>query len=438
MPIRQSTQLLELIRNVKCISVDSYGSFAFKGNIPSERSDVYNDLYDERVITTVFIKVVFIAANTKEIDCKGHRKEVTTLDLAQKEVDTQFYMYTKIKWLTSNRVKIIPGVLGSCYLEPSVFSQLLIEPNRAIDDNTRYWLDAIYKTALQKGFGLHVSFMEYLDDFITFNHEDREHLTHIATIHAYILALFIITSGMSLDMHTLNIMIKLLGGVRIVDFGKVVLFCKEQDRNFVQIQFDELVDFYEKDPNKLKLLDRCFLPVIKPPSAAELKHKFKSYCEMIPHLLNDWSSTEQEKKPLLIFDLLTFIGLIDGIHKYRASATIQFGTLIKLLFRHRDNADDDDDLTYIITLRSYIGFFDSWLMGNERIKEKILEIVDVLDNLLLDKPLLVKPRLVKPRLVKFIIEEVDGGRKRYSIKNRKKLTRKRRRRRRLRISRRKH
>jgi hypothetical protein len=433
MHIGQSRPLLEGIRDVECISEDSYGSFAFKGNILPERSSVYIDLYDERV-TTVFIKVVFTAVKTQQIDCKRHMKEVTTLDLAEKEVYTQYDMYTKIKSLTSNRVKIIPGVLGSCYLEPHVFFDLLINP--AINDNTRYWLNAIYNTALKNGFGLYVSFMEYLDDFITFNHENGEHLIRIATIHGYILALFILTSGMSLDMHTLNIMIKLLGGVRIVDFGKVVLFYKEQDRNFVQRLFDELVDFYEKDPNKLKLLDRCFLPVIKPPSAVGLKHKFKSYCEMIPHLLNDWSSTEQEKKPLLIFDLLTFIGLIDGIHKYRASATIQFGTLIKLLFGHQDNADDDDDLTYIITLRSYIGFFDSWLMGNEHIKEKILEIVDVLDNLLLDKPRLVKPRLVKPRLVKSI--EVDGGRKRYSIKNRKKLTRKRRRRRRLRISRRKH
>jgi hypothetical protein len=169
-----------------------------------------------------------------------------------------------------------------------------------------------------------------------------------------------------------------------------------------------------------------FLPVIKPLSAVHLKHKFKSHCEMIPHLLNVWSITKQEKKPLLIFDLLTFIGLIDGIHKYRASATIQFGTLIKLLFGHQDNADDDndnddDDLTYIITLRSYIGNFDSWLRDNKHIKQKILEIVAVLDNLL------------KP-----IIEEVDGGRKRYSIRNRKKLTRKRRKRRKLRISHRKH
>jgi hypothetical protein len=220
-------------------------------------------------------------------------------------------------------------------------------------------------------------------------------------------------------MHISNLMINSSGDMRIIDFGKVVLFDNKSDIELVQIKFGLLVDFYDKQNDyRLPLLDSCFLSESSESSKAvsislTLKQKFKSYCEKVIHQLEIWRTVSPDQKPFIIFDLLTFIGLIDGIHKYKASASIQFGQLIKLLFGD-DRADDrvDDDLTYIINLRSNINRFDNWLNPKKSLKRKLLIIVALLDNFLSNK---------RPQP-----EEVDGGRKRYSIKKRRKQTRKRR------------
>ena len=141
-------------------------------------------------------------------------------------------------------------------------------------------------------------------------------------------------------------------------------------------------------------------------------------------------STPQKNKLVKIYDLLTFIGFVDNIYKYKASATMQFGELIKLLFE-REGSDDDDDLTYIIKLRSKLynnKTLNRLLMSNQ----KLSKIVDILDSILSSK----KAEVVE-------VEEVDGGKKRYSMNKRRKHPRKKRtkqtyKKRKLKTSRRKH
>lgn len=404
------------IKEVGCLSVNSYGSSVFKCTF-------------EGVSTPYCVKVVFTSEKPQEIEieCNGRKKEVTTLYQVVKEAKSQESMYRTIHERLGDSVKIVPNVVSTHHLTPDEFNQLFIGSNKI--DDAEVWIKSIYTISERHNFGLTILVMEYLDGFVAFDPDQHMGILHY--IHAYILALFIITSGMSLDMHPLNILIQSIY-VRIIDFGKVVFFNNESDITDIKVRFRELVEFYKKDRNKLIELYSCFCteqPQGKTNEelAKNLITNFETYCNSVRNLHHSWMETPQQDKLVKIFDLLTFISFVDSIYKYKASATMQFGELIKLLFRDVDG--DDDDLTYIIKLRSKIYNVRS-LRQNLMSNTNLLTIVEILDSILSSKK-------SEP------VEEVDGGKKRYSINKRRKHPRKKRtkqtyKKRKFKTSRRKH
>jgi hypothetical protein len=409
------------IKEVDCLSVDSYGSTVFKCTF-------------EGYPVPRCVKVVFTSEKPQETVCNRKQKEVTSLPQVVKEAESQRLMYQKIYERLGDSVKIVPDVISTHHLTPDEFNELF-EDSIRIDD-AGVWIESIYTTSLHNNFGLTILVMEYLNDFVAF--DPALHEMVLPCVHANILALFIITSGMSLDMHPLNILINTIYHaiyVRIIDFGKVVFFNNPDDKKDVKSRFLELVNFYKKDKVKLIQLYCCFCT--EPPQgkdietlASDLITNFGLYCDSVSNLYVSWMSTPQKNKLVKIYDLLTFIGFVDNIYKYKASATMQFGELIKLLFE-REGSDDDDDLTYIIKLRSKLynnKTLNRLLMSNQ----KLSKIVDILDSILSSK----KAEVVE-------VEEVDGGKKRYSMNKRRKHPRKKRtkqtyKKRKLKTSRRKH
>jgi hypothetical protein len=405
--------VIQKIGEVGCLSVNSYGSSVFKCTFEGNS-------------IPYCVKVVFTSENPQEIECNGRKKEVTTLQRVAKEAKSQESMYQTIHERLGDSVKIVPNVVSTHHLKPYEFNNLFIDSIK-IDDEAGVWIKSIYNTSTSNNFGLAILVMEYLDGFVAF--EPDQDMNFLPYIHAYILALFIITSGMSLDMHPLNILINSIY-VRIIDFGKVVFFNNQDDIKDIKVRFRELVEFYKKnDRNKLIELYSCFSteqPQDKTDEelAENLIMNFETYCNSVSNLHDSWMVTPQRDKLVKICDLLTFISFVDSIYKYKASATMQFGELIKLLFGDGDG--DEDDLTYIIKLRSKINNVMS-LRKNLMSNTNLLNIVKILDSILSSK---------KP-------VEVDGGKKRYSINKRRKHPRKKRtkqtyKKRKFKTSRRKH
>ena len=431
-PIGNSRVLFDNLQTVQCISVSSYGSFIFVGEIPQpvpetpvhirsqSRSKTRRPLTQReslarprniehgKPITQVCMKVVFVGDKPDRIN-DLYTKEIVTLDAAVREVQTQHIMYRKlISGGTGANTEIIPDAVGSCLLTHEVFKALIPKSNPSTPSSpiqTRHVLAFIERIAITHKLRLYVSFIEYLIDYSPFNESDDVHKSAIPTIGAYVLAIFLKTGCISLDMHSGNIMIhKSFGSVQFIDFGRLICLFQITGKAEVKEWFKAYSEnCQDRDLNYLHM---CFSPAwgtgvsATRATAAEVQGNFDTYCDTLETRLQRWLTprpmppTSDDIKE--VFDLLTFIGFIDclrGFSKKRPGQTIfsmQFGLCMNLLLGRKIRKPFLID--HIIRIRSN---FDNRIREhkNRKIFEKRLTgVVEILSQSLQPDEALGTPR----------------------------------------------
>jgi hypothetical protein len=391
-PIGNSRVLFDNLQTVQCISVLSHGSFVFVCEIPEPvpetplhirsqtRSKTRRPLTQREALarprniehgnplTHVCMKVVFVGDKPGRIN-DLYTKEIVTLDTAVQEVQTQHRMYRKlISGGTGANTEIIPDAFGSCLLTHEDFKALIHKskpstPSSPIE--TRNVLAFIERIAITHKLQLYVSFIEYLTGYSPFNESDPVHKSAISTIGAYVLAIFLKTGCISLDMHSGNIMIhNSFGSVQFIDFGRLICLFQITGKAEVKEWFKAYSEnCQDRDLNYLHM---CFGPAwgtgvsATRATAAEVQGHFNTYCDTLETRLQRWLTprptppTSDDIKE--VFDLLTFIGFIDclrGFSKKRLGQTIflmQFGLCMNLLLGR--NIKKPFLIDHIIRIRS--------------------------------------------------------------------------------------
>lgn len=436
-PIGNSRVLFDNLTSVQSISVSSYGSFVFVCEIPQpvpetpihirsqSRSKTRRPLTQHEALarprniehgnplTHVCMKVVFVGDKPGRIT-DLYTKEIVTLDTAVQEVQTQHRMYRKlISGGTGANTEIIPDAFGSCLLTHEDFKALIHKskpstPSSPIE--TQYVLAFIERIARTHKLQLYVSFIEYLTGYSPFNESDPVHKSAISTIGAYVLAIFLKTGCISLDMHSGNIMIhNSFGSVQFIDFGRLVCLFQEKGKAEVKEWFKAYSE--NRQDKDLNYLHMCFGPAwgtgmsATQATEAEVQGHFNRYCDTLETRLQRWltprprpttrptPSVDDIKE---VFDLLTFIGFIDclcGFSKKRQGQTIflmQFGLCMNLLLgREIKKPFLIDD---IIRIRSN---FDKRIRehkNREQFKKRLIEIVGILSQSLQPDESLGTPR----------------------------------------------
>ena len=432
-PIGNSRILFDNLKTVQSISVSSYGSFVFVGEIPQpdpetpihirsqSRSKTKRPLTQREALarprniehgnplTRVCMKVVFVGDKPNRIT-DLYTKEIVTLDTAVREVQTQHRMYRKlISGGTGANTEIIPDAFGSCLLRHEEFKAVILKsiPSSSSSPNkTRCVLEFIERIAKTRNLQLYVSFIEYLIDYYPFNESDDVHKSAISTIGAYVLAIFLKTGCISLDMHSGNIMIhKLFGSVQFIDFGRLICLFTITGKAEVKEWFKAYSDnCLHRD---LDYLHMCFSPAwgtgvsATQARAAEVQAHFNTYCDTLETRLQRWLTPRPTPTTIddikEVFDLLTFIGFIDclsGFSKRRDAGQyiflMQFGLCMNLLLGRKISKPfliDD-----IIRIRSN---FDKRIRQhkNRKIFEKRLTgVVEILSQTLQPDEALGTPR----------------------------------------------
>ena len=431
-PIGNSRVLFDNLTSVQSISVSSYGSFVFECEIPQpvpetpihirsqSRSKTRRPLTQHEALarprniehgnplTHVCMKVVFVGDKPGRIT-DLYTKEIVTLDTAVQEVQTQHRMYrTLISGGTGANTEIIPDAFGSCLLRHEDFKALIDKskpstPSSPIE--TQYVLAFIERIASKHNLQLYVSFIEYLTGYSPFNETDPVHKSAISTIGAYVLAIFLKTGCISLDMHSGNIMIhNLFGSVQFIDFGRLICLFQEKGKAEVKKWFKAYSE--NRQDIDLNYLHMCFGPAwgtgvsATQATEAEVQGHFNRYCDTLETRLQRWltprprPTTSDDIKE--VFDLLTFIGFIDclcGFSKKRQDQTIflmQFGLCMNLLLgREIGSPFFIDD---IIHIRSN---FDNLIhkdINREQFQKRLIEIVGILSQSLQPDESLGTPR----------------------------------------------
>jgi hypothetical protein len=431
-PIGNSRVLFDNLTSVQSISVSSYGSFVFECEIPQpvpetlihirsqSRSKTRRPLTQHEALarprniehgnplTHVCMKVVFVGDKPGRIT-DLYTKEIVTLDTAVQEVQTQHRMYRKlISGGTGANTEIIPDAFGSCLLTHEDFKALIHKskpstPSSPIE--TQYVLAFIERIARTHKLQLYVSFIEYLTGYSPFNESDPVHKPAISTIGAYVLAIFLKTGCISLDMHSGNIMIhNLYGSVQFIDFGRLICLFQITGKAEVKEWFKAYSVYCQY--RDLEYLHMCFSPARGTGMSAtqvtvdEVQEHFNRYCDTLETRLQRWltprprPTTSDDIKE--VFDLLTFIGFIDclcGFSKKRPGQTIflmQFGLCMNLLLgREIKKPFLIDD---IIRIRSN---FDKRIRehkNREQFKKRLIEIVGILSQSLQPDESLGTPR----------------------------------------------
>jgi hypothetical protein len=443
-PIDNSRIVFDHLQTVECISVESYGSFVFVGEI-SSLSDMggiflqsqtldkkgrpplsqarsvsrLRNIGAGRTFTRICMKFVFVG-ETQGIVNGLYKKEVVTLEMAKQEVQTQHQMYRQlISGGTGVHTAIIPDAFGSCLLTCDEF-ELLLSKNEektgssASAKTTQEVLKWIHTNAKSKGLQLYVSFIEYLEGFETFNITVKLHELNIPTIGAYVAAILLKTGCISLDMHSRNIMIhKINASVQFIDFGRIVCFFTPEALRDVKSWFNEYSEYCQVIPGsrsntELDRLDACFLPMEGSVSAqgsvmttaSNVQAKFNAYCDALPKRLDHWltvSSKSEETAMKEVFDLLTFIGFIDclrGFSKKKKKQTIftmQFGLCMNLLLGC--GSDETFLMEDIVKIRSYLHNSTKWNKWlNKHPGHKLTNVVEILSELLHPDKELGSPR----------------------------------------------
>lgn len=434
-PIGNSRVLFDNLQTVQCISVSSYGSFVFVGEIPQPeperpvpvhirsqtRSKTRRPLTQREAlarprniehgkpITQVCMKVVFVGDKPDRIN-DLYTKEIVTLDTAVQEVQTQHRMYRKlISGGTGANTEIIPDAFGSCLLTHEDFKALTLKSNPSSSPiRTQDVLNFIERIAKTHNLQLYVSFIEYLIDYSPFNESNDVHKSAVSTIGAYVLAIFLKTGCISLDMHSGNIMIhKTFGSVQFIDFGRLICLFETTGKAELKKWFKAYSEYC--DHRDLEYLHMCFSPVrdtgvsVTRATAAEVQADFNTYCDTLETRLQRWLTPRPTPTTIddikEVFDLLTFIGFIDclrGFSKKRSGQTIfsmQFGLCMNLLLgREIGSPFLIDD---IIRIRSNIHDLENWIRRQTRNKEitkRLTGVVEILSESLPPDEALGTPR----------------------------------------------
>jgi hypothetical protein len=431
-PIGNSRVLFDILKSVQSISVSSHGSLVFVCEIPEPvpetplhirsqtRSKTRRPLTQREALarprniehgnplTHVCMKVVFVGDKPGRIN-DLYTKEVVTLETAQQEVQTQHRMYRQlISGGTGANTEIIPDAFGSCLLRHEEFKALIDKskpstPSSPIE--TRNVLAFIERIASTHKLQLYVSFIEYLNGYSPFNESGPVHKSAIPTIGAYVLAIFLKTGCISLDMHSGNIMIhNSFGSVQFIDFGRLICLFQITDKAEVKEWFKAYSEnCQDRDLNYLHM---CFGPAwgtgvsATRATAAEVQGHFNTYCDTLETRLQRWLTprptppTSDDIKE--VFDLLTFIGFIDclcGFSKKRQGQTIflmQFGLCMNLLLGREMGMPFLID--HIIRIRSN---FDNLIhkdKNREQFKKRLIDIVGILSQSLQPDESLGTPR----------------------------------------------
>jgi hypothetical protein len=421
-PIGNSHAIFNNIDNLECISLSSYGSFVFVGHLPSNpnpiieirsqvRSKIGRPLTQDQSLSRprnkdvgkkynrVCMKVVFVGHKKDKFSGDAiTTKEIVTREMAEQEITMQNKMYKKlISGGSGVDMAVIPDVFGSCLLTPDQFEPILLKNNDDVSVPLvkRRILKWILDKAREKKLKLYVSFIEYLDGFSPFTIETGLH--HLATpfIGAYVIAILLKTGCISLDMHPGNIIVNDTdASVRFIDFGRLICLFTHLGRAELKRWFNDYVVYCSTSREHsgtriLEQLDMCFRPAgaVAPPSVdvADIQRKFDAYCDALPTRLDYWlnprpvsSSSKEDIKE--VFDLLTLIGMIDGLCDFSKKEpkqtifTMQFEYSLNILFGrdiHSPFLIDD-----IIELRSMVlSNFDDW--NKEYLKQKDKPLLDV-------------------------------------------------------------
>lgn len=434
-PIGNSRILFDNLQTVQSISVSSYGSFVFVGEIPQPDPKTLVDIRSQsrsktkrpltqrealarprniehgNPLTRVCMKVVFVGDKPNRIT-DLYTKEIVTLDTAVQEVQTQHRMYRKlISGGTGANTEIIPDAFGSCLLTHKDFEELKLKsiPSSSSSPNkTLRVLEFIERIAKTRNLQLYVSFIEYLIDYSPFNETNRVHKSAIPTIGAYVLAIFLKTGCISLDMHSGNIMIhNPIGSVQFIDFGRLICLFTITGKAEVKEWFKA----YSQNclHGDLDYLHMCFSPAwgtgvsATQARAVEVQAHFNTYCDTLETRLQRWLTPRPTPTTIddikEVFDLLTFIGFIDclsGFSKKRAGQPIfsmQFGLCMNLLLGREIGSPFL--IVDIIHIRSNIHHLEKWISSQKRSKEiteRLTGVVEILSQTLQPDKALGSPR----------------------------------------------
>jgi hypothetical protein len=267
------------------------------------------------------------------VDYVQIKKFTTTEVEAERTRERQHRMHDDLK--AYNQLEFIPDAFGSCTLTPDeIQTYFEVKPGQPdhLNPKARGHIDLIVKTAQEHSLSINVLFMELLTDVGGYKQEDNpEHVRHTPYIVAAILAVGIVTGVISQDMHADNVQIS----INADDTVKVLKLI-DWDRSISIYSSDDLTGWIdslaETNPTLFLLVCKNFTDatlenLIRETTTQQqweaskneikdaLKRNFTTYCtdlsQRITFMKSNYHLLTPEQKRYNIFDLLTFIGLMD-------------------------------------------------------------------------------------------------------------------------------
>ena len=332
--------------------------------------------------THVCMKVSFDRQLTglPHVDYVQIKKFTTTEVEAERTRERQHRMHDDLK--AYNQLEFIPDAFGSCTLTPHEFQTYFeVKPGQPdhIKTKARGHIDLIVKTVQEHSLSINVLFMELLTDVGGYKQEDNpEHVRHTPYIVAAILAVGIVTGVFSQDTHPDNVRISInadgtIKVLKLIDWDRSISIDRSDDlagwidslaetnptlfllvcKNFTDATLENLIretktqQQWEASKNEIK---------------DALKRNFTTYCTDLSQRITVMKSSYRlltlEQKRYNIFDLLTFIGLMDclliGARNVWTTTKMQFSPFLYNLFNTREIKIvllENSNLRDVLTLR---------------------------------------------------------------------------------------
>lgn len=353
----------------------------------------------------------------------GQIKKFTTTEVeSERTRERQHRMHDDLK--AYNQPEFIPDAFGSCTLTPHEFQNYFeVKPGQSdhLINYARGHIDLIVQKAQEHSLSINVLFMELLTDVGGYKQEDNpEHVRHTPYIVAAILAVGIITGVISQDMHADNVQISINADGTI----KVLKFI-DWDRSISIDSPDDLtgwIDSLAENPQLFLLVCKNFTDatlenLIRETTTQQqwkaskneikdaLKRNFTTYCTDLSQRITVMKSSYRlltlEQKRYNIFDLLTFIGLMDclliGARNVWTTTKMQFSPFLYNLFNTREikivlleNSNLSDVLTLRQTYLESLKFLPDSVPSkktrlnpdDERKLERVKQVLDAISGIL--------------------------------------------------------
>lgn len=335
----------------------------------------------------VCMKVSFVREPSAEllsfVYTPNSSKFTTTEVEAEKTRERQHLMHDELK--AYNQLEFIPDAFGSCTLTPLEFQTYFeVKPGQPdhLNPKARVHLDLIVQKAQKYSLSIHVLFMELLTDVGGYKQDDDNHVRNTPYIVAVILAVGIVTGVFSQDTHSDNVWISInaadgtINVLKLIDWDRSISIDSPEDVTKVLGWIDSLA---ETNPTLFLLVCKNFTDatlenLIRETTTQQqweaskneikdaLKRNFTTYCTDLSQRITVMKSSYRlltlEQKRYNIFDLLTFIGLMDclliGARNAWTTTKMQFSPFLYNLFNTREIKIvllENSNLRDVLTLR---------------------------------------------------------------------------------------